>query len=250
MNEQTAFNLYWIVIVGVFAQSVLAWEWGSKGLDYLRKHGLGLKIWFAFGLFAVGGIWERASALDFPYKTLKDCWPVLIALACFLIARARRPKRLNSFLKAKQLYENYMRNNVRSEPTGQDRRKARTDASLAKAESLYGEAIESSRQQEEIYDVAVASFQLGMLLDLQGRDEEASEAFQAAPELLPKLRRDVNMVGTVSGCFYRLGLISKRKGDLSGARSFLERSLALDEEINDIPGQRLCKEALDALTRF
>ncbi|MGH9970423.1 MAG: hypothetical protein ACREBG_21890 [Pyrinomonadaceae bacterium] len=249
MNQQTAFNLYWIAIVGILAQSILAWEWGFKGMDYLRRHGLGPKIWFAFGLFAVGGIWTRASALDFPYKTLKDCWPVLISIVCFLIARARRPKRLNSFLKAKQLYEDYMRNNIRTEPTDQGRRKARNDPSLVRAESLYRNAIESSRQQGEIYDVAVASFQLGMLLDLQGRNEEATEAFQTPLNLAPRLRRDNNMIGTISGCYYRLGLISKRKGDSSAARSLIEKSLELDEEINDIHGQRLCRETLDALER-
>ena len=141
-----------------------------------------------------------------------------------------------------------MRDNVRTEPTDEARRKARTDASLGEAESLYRAAIESSRQEEEIYDVAVASFQLGMLLDLRGRNDEASQAFQTALELAPRLRRDVNMVGTISGCYYRLALISKRKGNLSDAHFVLEKSLALDEEINDIRGQQLCKEALRTLT--
>ena len=247
MNEQTAFNLYWIVIVGILAQSLLAWEWGFKGLDHLRKHGPGPKIWLAFGLFAIGGIWQWVSSLVFPYRTLMDCWPVLIAVGCFFVALASRPNRLKSFLKAKQLYEGYMRENVRTEPTDETRQKARSDARLARAESLYRHAIGASQSEGEIYDVAVASFQLGMLLDLQGRDGEASEAFRAVLELASRLRHDANMTGTLSGCYYRLGLISKREGDVNSARSFLEKSLELDQQINDIHGQRVCREALDAL---
>ncbi len=247
MDMQTAYNLYWIVIIGIFAQSILAWELGSKGIDYFLKIGVGPKIYIAYVLFFIGVIWGWISPLDFPYKTWIDCWPTIIALGCFIIARILRPKRLNSFLKAKQLYEGYMCKNVRTEPNDEVRRKARNDASLAKAELLYREAIEFSDKEDEIYDVAVASFQLGMLLDLQGRDDEASKAFKTTIDLAPKLRRDVNMIGTISGCYYRLGLISKRKGDLSKARTCLEESLKLDTEINDTHGQRLCKEALGAL---
>lgn len=56
MNEQLLFKVYSLFIVGVIAQSLLAWEWGSKGLDRLRREGITAKIWFAFALFAVGGI--------------------------------------------------------------------------------------------------------------------------------------------------------------------------------------------------
>jgi tetratricopeptide (TPR) repeat protein len=247
MNEQTLFNIYWTVIVGIIAQSTIAWEWGYKGMEYFRKHGPGPKIWGAFTLFAIGGIWWRISHLAFTYTSWKDCWPTLIALACFIVARLVRPKRLNSFLKAMRLYENYMARYVRVEPNDSDRKKARNDASLKKAESLYKYAIETSDKTGEIYDVAVGSFQLGMLLDLQGRDNEAIEAFTKALDLLPELRRDNNMIGTISGCYFRLGIIYKRKGDLIKAKSHITESLHLDEEINDIHGQQLCKETLDTM---
>jgi hypothetical protein len=55
------------------------------------------------------------------------------------------------------------------------------------------------------------------------------------------------MIGTMSGCYYRMGLIFKRRSDINNARSFLRKALALDEEINDVHGQRICKEALDSL---
>lgn len=90
MNEQSLFNLYVLIIVSIFAQSLLAWEWGSKGLDRLRKDGLGIKVWLAFGLFAIQGIWQRISDLDFPLKSWKDCWPIFIGITVFLIGRIRR----------------------------------------------------------------------------------------------------------------------------------------------------------------
>ena len=252
MSNQQLFNLYSLAVVGVFAQSLLAWELGSKGVQGVlretnERRSPNRRILAAFGLFAVGGIWQRLSHLDSPYQAWTDGWPVLIAVACYFIARTSRPTRLKTFLRAKQLYEGYMRENVRTEPTAEDRLRARGDAGLATAESLYHDAIEASRQEGEIYDVAVASFQLGMLLDLQGRDDQAAKSYQTAVELAPRLRRDTNMIGTLSGCYYRLGLISKRKGEVNAARTFLEKSLACDDEINDSGGQQLCREALRGL---
>jgi hypothetical protein len=90
MNEQSLFNLYVLIVVSIFAQSLLAWELGEKGLDRLRKQGLGIKIWLAFGFFAIQGIWQRVSDLDFPIKSWKDCWPICIVVTVFLIGRSRR----------------------------------------------------------------------------------------------------------------------------------------------------------------
>ena len=90
MNEQLFFNLYTFIVVSIIAQSLLALEWGRKGLVRLRKEGLGFKIWLAFGLFAVQGIWQRVSTLDFPINEWKDCWPVFIGVMVFVAGRTRK----------------------------------------------------------------------------------------------------------------------------------------------------------------
>ena len=250
--NQQLFELYSLVVVDILASSLLAWELGTKGVRGVlretneRGRPSGRVLW-AFGLLAISVIWQRWDQLKPPYQSWRDAWPVLIAVGFYLVARNLRPTRLKRFLKAKQVYEDYMRRNVASEPNAADRSKARNDSGLATAESLYREAIDVSAKEGQIYDVAVASFQLGMLLDLQGRDDEAMESFKAAIELTPKLRRDPNMIGTMSGCYYRMGLIFKRRRDINNARSFLGEALALDEEVNDAHGQRICKEALDSL---
>jgi hypothetical protein len=195
MGNQQLFELYSLVVVALFAQSVPAWELGTKGVQGVlretnergRPSG---RVLLAFGLLVISGIWQRWAHLSSPYQSWRDGWPVLIAVGVYVVARYSRPTRLKRFLKAKQLYEDYMRHNVLTEPNAEDRSKARNDSGLATAESLYREAVGVSVKEGQIYDVAVGSFQLGMLLDLQGRDDEAAESFKTAIELAPKLRRD------------------------------------------------------------
>lgn len=90
MTEQAWFNLYVIVVVSIIAQSLLAWELGSKGVQGLIRSGTNPKVILAFLLFLIQGIWQRLSSLEFPLRSFRDMWPLFICVGVFIIARVRR----------------------------------------------------------------------------------------------------------------------------------------------------------------
>ena len=91
MDQQALFELYTFLVIGVVAQSVLAWELGSKGIQRLiaagRPNG---RILVAFALFAAGGVWSRIAGLESPYQSWADAWPVVVAIIVYVIGRSRR----------------------------------------------------------------------------------------------------------------------------------------------------------------
>jgi tetratricopeptide (TPR) repeat protein len=128
---------------------------------------------------------------------------------------------------------------------------AHRDPGLLRAEALYRAAREHSAREGRSDNIAMADYQLGLLLHLQGRWTEARDHLQLAVEWL---RAGVTAAShersTLSGCFYHLGLLAMRLGDRGEAERLLRASLAIDEDDSDFGGIALCKSALETLASW
>jgi hypothetical protein len=92
MNEQAWFNFYATFVVSIGAQCLLAWELGYRGIERILREGPGSWIVGALILFGVQGLWQRVSGLESPFESVRDAWPVLIAIVVFFVGRIRRPE--------------------------------------------------------------------------------------------------------------------------------------------------------------
>ncbi len=165
---------------------------------------------------------------------------------------ARRSQRLEVYRRARLTYEAYIARaqvdfrTLREE----DCRAARSDPGLGAAEQDYHLATELSEQEGALRDAGVGCYQLGMLLHLQGRLEEATECLGRAlqvVEALPQVGRDGRM--TISGCQFHLGVIALRRGEVEEARSRLQASLDIDTALGDVAGMAMGRAALEECSK-
>ncbi len=126
--------------------------------------------------------------------------------------------------------------------------KASQDPRLVRAERLFERAARCARQEGRSDNVAVAQYQRGMLLHLQGRLSEArGQLAMSADALLSSVSGDRSERATLSGCYYHLGILEMREGRPADAERLLRKSLEIDEADADLVGVRLCRSALETL---
>jgi len=156
MDQQTLFNLYVYVCVTVIAQSMLAWELGTKGWRVVSPK-ISWRVKLAILLFAAQVIWQRLAELEFPIQSARQAWPVLFPIVVFIYARIRprlmatADPRLAHFLRAKKLYYSYARRLgiPFDQLTDRQFQQAASDSSLSEAETLYRQAIDLSIEEGE-----------------------------------------------------------------------------------------------------
>jgi len=190
------FDAYVYVGVIIIAQSILAWELGTKGWAIaLPKNCLRPRVTAAVLVFVVQVVWQRLAGLQFPIQSLNQAWPVLLPIGVFVYAITQQrllttlsPEipRLSYFVRAKQLY--YAYNNrlgvALEKMTANHFAAASGDASLQEAEELFKRAIDLSRREGQNRDAAIAAYQLGMLYHVQGRSADATRSFEEALKTL------------------------------------------------------------------
>lgn len=159
----------------------------------------------------------------------------------------RKQPRFEAYRRARLTYEAYLARNAVdfNELTDDHFLAARADPSLAQAERDYRHTIQLSQKENAQRDAAIAFYQLGMLLHIQGRFEEARDPLCQALDILdslPQVERDEQ--SAISNCHYHLGLIALRLGDAHEARSQLERSVRIDTSLGDLSGAAMGKRAL------
>ena len=166
-------------------------------------------------------------------------------------ASLSRP-RFKAYMEARRRYEAYLAKCVRARTNPlnpQERRRAKEASELKEAALLYREAIQLSEQEGAGGDAAAASFQLGILLHLQGEVEEASTMFRKTAALLddlPKIERQQQAIR--SGCLYHLGLIAWHDHhDAGQALHHIQAALDIDVVNNNVQSQKLCQAALKYL---
>jgi tetratricopeptide (TPR) repeat protein len=238
MDQQKIFDLYVYVVVTVIAQSFLAWELGTKGWSVATTRISG-KVKLAYVLFLGQLAWQHFAKLEYPIKTLRDGWPGLISLLVFLVAWLRpwflasRIPRLENFRRAKDLYQRYfLKLGIPFEHLREEQyRQATADPTLAEAERLYLEAIRLSAAEGEAFDVAVAEYQLAMLLSLQGKKDAASRLLNKALNTLSSYMSYEEGTKTAAGCHYHIGLIKEVEGDRPQARLHFKTAYNLEESI-------------------
>ncbi len=166
---------------------------------------------------------------------------------------SRSDPRFKAYREARLIYEAYLsENRVQfDELTLQLCTKALQDKQLLKAEQLYKKAVELARDKNSLEDVATGLSQLGMLLHLQGRLNEAEQLFKESIEILtglPKTNRQQQE--TLSGGHYHLGIIAYRKSHFEEGTRLLRKSIEIDEANNDIYGKIMGNSALEKCEEF
>ncbi|MFY9824201.1 MAG: toll/interleukin-1 receptor domain-containing protein [Thermoanaerobaculia bacterium] len=123
---------------------------------------------------------------------------------------------------------------------------ARQTPSLLEAERLYLEALERSAYEGFEFNVAAATYQLGLLEQLLGRWQEAATRFREAlnqfeplVETEPKARDGVKM------CHYYLGQTLLRCQRPHEARDHLEMALKLSEALGDSQLVRAARKLIE-----
>jgi tetratricopeptide (TPR) repeat protein len=165
---------------------------------------------------------------------------------------AKTQPRFALFRAARLAYEDYIRDSSAMGRPGFpklkeiDFRRAASDTHLLQAEQLYLRALALSRQEKVFRDTAVALYQLGMLYHLQGRLAESREALEEALDIADSLPHlEDPEIKLISGCCYHLGILAAREGRTDLAKTFLNRSVNIDDAFADVYGQALSSEAID-----
>ena len=251
MNQQALFDFYTYVLVGVIAQSMIAWELGKKGWSIISPR-ISLKVTVAILLWAGNIVWLKLAGLEYPIKSLREAWFLIFPTIAFVFARLRlglrpRPPRLEYFLRAKKLYSSYTRRlDIPFWQLNQEHhRKASDNPSLREVEELLKQAIALSLEEGEEFDVAVAQYHLGMLAHLQGRKDTARQLFEDALTLLSRHISREEAINPAAGCHYHLGLIEEAESNLSDARNHFRQAYELDTSIGQINHARSSKHALE-----
>jgi len=159
---------------------------------------------------------------------------------------SKRDPRVAAYREARLRYEEYIATVgvPFRELTDEHHRRALADESLQRAEELYQRALDLSRMDNALGDVATARYQLGLLFHLQGRSPEAASLFQESLvtlESLPWAGRQQQ--STISDCYYHLGVIAWRQGYVSAAARHLGKALSIAEKSGDLVGVAVCRAA-------
>ncbi|MBI5222838.1 TIR domain-containing protein [Candidatus Micrarchaeota archaeon] len=161
--------------------------------------------------------------------------------------KSRSDPRFKAYREARLIYEAYLHKlHIQFDSlTLQHCKDAYHDAELHKAELLYRQAVELSRKTSALHDVATGLYQLGMLQHLQGRINQAIQSFEESIKILKELPHAAREnQATLSSCYYHLGIISCHKGCIKEGKSLINKSLGIDEALNDIYGITAGRSAL------
>jgi tetratricopeptide (TPR) repeat protein len=162
--------------------------------------------------------------------------------------KSKSEPRFKSYREARLIYEAFVyEKRIQFDSLSRNQcKEALQDDRLRKAERLYREAINISKMVDADEDVATALSQLGMLLHLKGRFDEAIQAFENSIKIIYEMSQ-TNRSGqaTASGCYYHLGIIACRNGLIEKGKMYINRSLEIDEANNDIHGKFLSNLALE-----
>jgi tetratricopeptide (TPR) repeat protein len=138
--------------------------------------------------------------------------------------------RFKYYRQAKKLYLSYCKKNLVSEHfeemTLHDQVLARQDNNLREAEQLFLKAKRLSLAEEKHEDLASVAFQLGLLLIMQGRYEEAELSLKESLEVtqnLPKVDEKKESV-IICDCNLYLGLVACRMNDLDKANTYFDKA--------------------------
>lgn len=165
---------------------------------------------------------------------------------------SRTIPRFSLFREGRAIYEQYVQDHMTAESkefcelNESDFARARSDAELAKCDSLYDQSLRLCRKDAAYRDIAVNCYQLGLLYHLQGRSSEAVAMLTEALEIADSLPRlEDSDIQLMSGCCYHLGILAARHQENSEAKDFFARSMRLDESLADLQGYYASRRALE-----
>lgn len=162
------------------------------------------------------------------------------------LAASRNP-RFRFFVDAKRAYEDFMQEiSVHFYELKEEHyHRAREDPRIREAERGFGLAIEMSEAEGALRDEAVARYQLGLVRHVCGEFEEATDLMRVALAVLgslPRRDRGANM----GACYYQLGVLALKTGNLRDAVKNLKCALQLSEVAIDLSTIQSSRSALDA----
>lgn len=149
---------------------------------------------------------------------------------------SKREERFRVYRQARMDFESYLAehpvpNDVYTEDVF---RHALADARMSRAEEGFRQAIELTSVETDSADLAVALSELGWLLCLRGRLQEARNAFYESLQVMERvIRPGKGMLSVMSTCQYQLGLLDIHEGHYAAARTRLGISITLDEELGE-----------------
>jgi len=130
-------------------------------------------------------------------------------------------------------------------------RQAGAAACLNRAEQDYREAIRLTREDRDIRNLTSVLYQLGMLLHLQGRFDDAELQLRESLDLVTNMAQlEDDQQETASGCHYHLGVIAIMQGRLEDAKRELQASIRIDTVLLDYNGLAIDREALEHCDRL
>jgi tetratricopeptide (TPR) repeat protein len=144
---------------------------------------------------------------------------------------ARRLPRFNSYRRGRQLLEAFLQRDGTPWHAVDEKgfERARRAPELREAEALLRQALELTKPAAAPWDSATAFYEIGLVCHRLGRIEEAAECFRQCLALSNRaLALHSTQATAISDSHYQLGILSWRRGDYSGARAHLDRSIAID----------------------
>ena len=112
---------------------------------------------------------------------------------------------------------------------------------LARAITLYEICIEREKSAGRYFNEGIALHQLGLVLHRQGKLAAARKAYEQAIGILEDMP-NAGALPAISACHFRLAEIYIALGDKQSANMHLEKSLNIDESLNDKAGLSLYAE--------
>jgi tetratricopeptide (TPR) repeat protein len=99
------------------------------------------------------------------------------------------------------------------------------------------------------FQASTCGYELGLLLNMQGRWAEAEDALQNALMRLGSLAGRDRAVSLASSCQFQLALTALGTERLDEAKGHFETSLSLDKSSGDEAGQTYCHRGLEEVAK-
>jgi tetratricopeptide (TPR) repeat protein len=254
------FNLYCWMFVGILGNALIAWEWGRKGWLQIGLEGpQNKKVFFALILFIGMLVGALLLKLEPPFNSPKSLciliWPAFV----FIVARYSKPYSQRLYDRAKYLHETTYVGDWHSLRSEEDINQVRGNPRLKEARKLYLQAIEIEErayQQEHeppakrqhLFNVITVYLQLALLYRQQYRLAQSAEYAQKALEKLKEIDdQSQEVLSHTSNALFRLGEIDHIEGRYQEAIEKYQRSLKIDQKLQDKPGIRLTLQMLSEL---
>lgn len=165
---------------------------------------------------------------------------------------AKSQVRYSEFLEGKTIYENYIADIERPPVsfTDEQRMLACSSPALLKAKECYLNAINLTESEENLYDLAIARHQLGLLYHLMGLLDEAKNEFNKTTKILddfPKLERRDRILMSQNN-YYRAE-IAMDQGEWANARTFVLAAREIDSDLHDRDGVMACERLVEFINQ-